>query len=160
MSWNMKKISAYKRRVGLIAIIVVSVYTVSGLRLFCADDFHASLRVYGSNAGSIAASASGIGNTEFSADGSMNLDAKRGTIPCSCKKKKKCPAIPRAAIIPNPGRASEFERLTKSVCCGSSPGQITDDLALAGGYSPFPDACGFSACHSFTPLALTCVLLI
>ncbi len=156
----MKKISTYKRRVGLIAIIVMSVYIISGLRLFCADDFLASLRVYGSNAGTIAASASGVGNTAVSADDSMNLDAKNGTIPCSCKKKKKCPAIPRAAITPNPGRASEFERLAKSVCCDSSPGQVADNLALAGGYSPFLDSFSFSACHSYTPLALTCALLI
>ncbi len=91
----MKKISAYKRRAGIIVIIVMSAYIVSGLRLFCADDFLASLRVYGSNAGTIAASASGVGDTEISADDSMNLDAKDGTLPCTCKKKKKCPAIPR-----------------------------------------------------------------
>ncbi|MBI5250556.1 MAG: hypothetical protein HY912_13780 [Desulfomonile tiedjei] len=157
----MKKISAYKRRAGVVMVVVMSLHIFSGLRLFCADDFLASLRVYGSNAGAIAANASGTGDTEVSVDDSINFDAKGGTLPCSCKKKKKCPTIPRAAITSNPNhRSSEFQRLAKSVCCDSSTCQVADNLALAGGYSPLLDLASFSACHSFTPLALTCVLLI
>jgi hypothetical protein len=157
----MKKISAYKRRAGIIVIIVMSAYIVSGLRLFCADDFLASLRVYGSNTGTFSASASGFGDTDVSAEDSMNLDAKDGTLPCTCKKKKKCPAIPRATITSNPNhRSSEFQRLAKSVCCDCSPGRVTDNLFPAGGHNPLLDLASLRACHSCTPLAVTCILLI
>lgn len=161
MSWKMKKIGACKRRAGIIVIIVMSTYIVSGLRLFCADDFLSSLRFYGSNAGASMAAVSGTDSAQISAGDSVNLNAKGRTLPCSCKKKKKCPAIPRATITSNPThRLSEFQRLANAECRDLLNAQVMSHRLFAGGDAPLLDSCSFSACRSFTPLALTCVLLI
>jgi hypothetical protein len=152
---NVKKISTYKRRAGIIMIIVMSFHILAGLRLFCTDEFLASFRAYASTI------ASRADNPEVSDANSLNLKGKGGTLPCSCKKKKKCPAIPRAAITSNPNHQSnEFQRLAKSECRDSLAAQGTDRSFLTGGDTPFLELAVSESVHSSTPLALTCVLLI
>jgi hypothetical protein len=157
----MQRISAYKRRAGIIAMIVMSSYFVSGLRLFCADDFLLPLRSFASNAATAVATASGAEDTEVSAHASVSFDATGGTSPCSCKKKKKCPAIPRTVITSNPThRLSEFQRLAKSECCDSLVPQVTGHHFFTRGNTPLLELASHAAFYSSTPFALTCVLLI
>ncbi len=150
----------YKRRFGfIVTIVVICVHGLSGLQIFCTDGFIGALRVPGSlfYAGAVTAS----GNANVSADNSVNSNTKGGTLPCSCKKKKKCPAIPRAAITSNPThRPSEFQRLAKSECCDSLVPQVVDLRFFTRGNTPLLELAWCSPFYSSTPLALTCVLLI
>lgn len=157
----MKKISAYKRKAGIIMILVMSFHIFAGLPLFCADEFFALLRAYGSNASGIMAIVSPTENAEVSVGKSANVNGKGGTVPCSCKKKKKCPAIPRAIITSNPThRSSEFQRLIKSEGRDSLIARVTDRSFLAGGDRLLLASAVSESFHSSTPLAFTCVLLI
>jgi hypothetical protein len=160
MSWNMKKISAYTRRAGFIMIVVMSFNIVSGLRLFCADDFLASFRAHGIESVALAVTVPSTGSAEVSAGASANSDGKGGTVPCRCKKKK-CPTIPRKFITLKPThRLSEFQRQAKSQGCDSLVPQVTGHRFAARGDRP-PMELGWSApffCSN--PLALTSVLLI
>lgn len=157
----MKKIGAYKRKAGIIMIIVMCFHIFAGLRLFCADESLALLRANGSTVDGIAAIGSPTANREVSFNQAANGNGKGGTVPCGCKKKKKCPAIPRAIITSNPThRPSEFQRLTKSECRDSLIAQVTDRSLLTGGDRPLLASDVSESFHSSTPLAFTCVLLI
>jgi len=162
MGVNMEKISANKRRAGLIMSVVMTFHLFSGLGLFCADEFLASFRAYVSeSAGALAATAPEDGISGASAGNSVNSHGKGGTLPCSCKKKKKCPAIPRTVITSNPThRLSEFQRLAKSECCDSLVPQVTGRHFFTRGNTPLLELASHAASYSSTPLALTCVLLI
>jgi hypothetical protein len=157
----MGKISAYKRRAGFIMVVVMSFNIVSGLRLFCADNFLASFRTHGIESVALAVAVPGTDNAEVSAGASANSDGKGGAVPCSCKKKKKCPAIPRTVIISNPShRLSEFQRQAKSQCCDSLVPQVTDQRFAARGAKPTMGLGWSAPFFSSNPLALTSVLLI
>jgi hypothetical protein len=157
----MKKIGVYKRKAGIIMIIVMSFHFFAGMRLFCADESLALLRANGSNVGDITALGSPIANKETSVNQTANGNGSGRTVPCGCKKKKKCPAIPRAIITSNPThRPSEFQRLTKSECRDSLIALVTDRSFRARGDGPLLASAVSESFHSSTPLAFTCVLLI
>jgi hypothetical protein len=157
----MGKISAYKRRAGLIMVVVMSLNIVSGLRLFCADDFLASFRAHGIESIARAVAVPGTGSAEVSAGAAANSDGKGGAVPCSCKKKKKCPAIPRTVITSNSThRLSEFQSQAKSQGCDSLIPQVTDHRFAARGARPTLELGWSAPFFSSNPLALTSVLLI
>ena len=162
MSWNVNKISAYRRRAGIITVFVMISYLFSGLGIFCADASLAQFRTHGmDNSSAVAVTPPDRDNGEVSAGASGNRDRKGGTLPCSCKKKKKCPAIPRAAIISNPThRSSEFQRLAKSDCWDALVSQTMDIHFVTRGNTPLLELAWRSSFFSSPPLALTCVLLI
>ncbi len=143
-------------------IVVMSFHLFSGVGLFCGNEFFASFRAYvAESAGALAATAPEDGISGASAGTSVSFHGKGGTLPCSCKKKKKCPAIPRTVITSNPThRMSEFQRLAKSECGDSLVSQVTGRHFFAVGNTPLLELASHAASYSNTPLALTCVLLI
>jgi hypothetical protein len=157
----MGKISAYRRRAGFIMVFVMSFNIVSGLRLFCADDLLASFRTHGMESIALAVDVPATGSAEVSAGAAANSDGKGGAVPCSCKKKKKCPAIPRTVITSNQShRLSEFQRQAKSQGCDSLVPQVTDHRFAARGAKPTLGLGWRAPFFSSNPLALTSVLLI
>lgn len=142
-------------------IVVMSFHVLAGLRLFCADESLALFRAYGSNASDIATIFSSNEKADVSIGTSANVSGKGRTVPCSCKKKKKCPAIPRAMITSNPShRSSEFQRPTKSEGRDSLIGRVTDRSFRARRGGPLLALAVSESFHSSTPLSFTCVLLI
>jgi hypothetical protein len=161
MSLSMKKISAYKNRAVIIMIVVMSFHILSGLRLFCADRVLPPIRDHAGDKVALAVALPGHGSTEVSAGTSTGLDNKGGPSRCSCKKKPKCVAIPRAVITSNPAhRVSELQRQAKSLCYDTLVPQMTTKWFAAKHAPPLIELGGRAPSHCLTPLSLTCVLLI
>jgi len=160
MNWNMKKISSYRRSAGLVMAVVMSVHLLSGLGLFCANETLRPLRALG-----IDLVVTGITASEDRVEGSGSswdtAGSQDGNSNCCCKKHKKCPAIPRAAITSNPThRFYEVQRQSKSVCCESLVLQVTDHCFAGRGDPPLMELAWSAPFFCSNPLALTSVLLI
>jgi hypothetical protein len=142
-------------------IVVMSFHILSGLRLFCADRGLPPIRAHEGGNVALAASLPGHGSAEVSAGTSKELDNKGGPSRCSCKKKPKCAAIPRAIITSNPAhRVSELQRQAKSLCYDTLVPQMTTKWFAAKHAPPLIELGSRAPSHSLTPLSLTCILLI
>jgi hypothetical protein len=156
----MKKISAYQKKAGIIMVVVMSFHSFTGFGVFCADRSLASFKAGASGGASLTVTAPDDNNVDVSPGTFVNSHGKTGTLPCSCQKKK-CPAIPRAAITSTPThRLNEFQRLAKSECCDSLVSQVIDHHFVSRGNTPLLELAWYIPLYSYTPLALTCVLLI
>ncbi|MFH0822335.1 MAG: hypothetical protein V2B18_06250 [Pseudomonadota bacterium] len=156
----MKRIGAYKKQLVLVLVVVVSFHLLGGTGLSCA--IMSSHRVPSSEgnrpnpavAGDDLAGASGA---VWNAD----RDPARNS-PCSCKKQKKCPAVPRATLTSNPThRVNEFQRLIKAVCQDTLGSSMTEArFVTRAGASLVESVCTVTVSFTPTPLELTCILLI
>jgi len=155
----MKRISADKRWAGIVTVVVMSCHLLSGTGLFCALQFHNPAHGLGDDRTAPAVTGSDRGYVSASVWTSVR--GKDGTFPCSCKKHKKCPAIPRATLTSNPThRFNEIQRQLQSVCHDSLASEVKDHrFALEDG-PPFMESVWCTPFYSFTPLAFSCVLLI
>jgi hypothetical protein len=138
---------------------VLSCQLVSGTGLFCTGQFLHASRSLGNDPTALAVAAAdreGVSGTALN-----STDIQSETPPCTCKKHKKCPTIPRAAITSNANyRANEYQRQAESACYGSFVPQAVDVRFGAGGdRSPTERPC-LASLYTSTVLASTCVLLI
>ena len=139
--------------------LVLSCQLVSGTGLFCAGQFsHPSRSLVNDPAALAVASADREGVPEGAWN---NADSQKGTPPCTCKKHKKCPTIPRSAITSNPNyRSNEYQRQAESACYDVFVCQTADiSFGAGGGRSP-TDRAWSAPLYTSTILASTCVLLI
>jgi len=154
MNKNIKQISAHRRLTGLVMALVVGVHIVSGSGIFCANlrPFIAFAALWS------AASDHDRGRVLVSTPNST--DNQSGPSNCCCKKK--CPAIPRSAIVSsNPTHrfhSGEFQ--AKSACYHSLVHQMTDHRFAARGDWPLMELARSAPLFGSNPLSLTCVLLI
>lgn len=160
MIWSMKKIGAYKNRGALVMALVLSYQLLTGTGLFCAIQIpHPPLSLANHQT---ALPGSTADREDSSGSAGINAGDSQGrTLPCSCKKHKKCPAIPRAIITSNPTHwFSEFPHQAKSDCYDALvPHAMEHRIAAKGG----PPLMKLAWCAPFfcsNPLALTSVLLI
>jgi hypothetical protein len=155
VGWNMKKITAYRRSAGLVMVVMMSAHIFSGLGLLCPTETLRMFRALG-------IAPSGNARAEIAGSNWDNTVASRGgTSKCCCKKHKKCPAIPRAAITSNPThRFNEVQFQAKSVCCDSLVPQVTDHRFSARGDRPLMELAWCAPFYCSNPLALTSILLI
>jgi hypothetical protein len=161
MSLSMKKISAYKNRAVIIMIFVMSFHILSGLRLFCADRILPPIRAHAGGNVALAVTLPGHGSADVSAGISTGLDNKGDPSQCSCKKKPKCAAIPRAVITSNPAhRVSELQRQAKSLCYDTLVPQMTTKRFAEKHAPPLIELGSRAPSHCLTSLSLTCILLI
>jgi len=160
MNWNMKKFNAFRRSAGLALVLVMGVYLFSGSGLFCTNETLRSIRALGIDPVAVGITASDdpgeVAGSAWDTAGSQG-----GSSNCCCKKHKKCPAIPRTAIISNPThRFYEVQFQAKSACCGSLSAQVTDHRFVTGGDPPLMELAWCAPFFCSNPLALTSVLLI
>jgi hypothetical protein len=150
----MKKIGAYRQWMGLVMVMLVSLHISGGLRFFCPTE----LRSLGIDIGVFAITAPGYDSGEF---GAPPVGSQSGTSKCNCKKQKKCPIIPRAAITLNPSqRFNQVQGQFKSVCCYSFVSHATDFRFATGSGPPLMELALSAWFCSPTPLVRACVLLI
>jgi len=142
-------------------LLAMSFHILSGVRLFCANELLRPFRTVGVEVGALAVTAPEPDSAQVSGAPPENRNTQSGASRCNCKNQKKCPAIPRTAIISNPtNRFGEFERQAKSVCSGSLALDVTDNGFLEARDTPFRQLACSGPLRSSTPLALSCVLLI
>lgn len=155
----MKRIGAYKTRTAFVMAFVLGCQLLTGTGLFCASQFLHASRSVGNDQTTIAGSTAEPEN--ISRDAVNNGESQSGTVPCSCKKKKKCPAIPRVTLTLSPTEwFNEIQSHFKSVCGDYvAPAPTCHRFAL-GSAPPFMESAGDTQFFSSTPLLNTCVLLI
>ena len=154
MNWNMNKFSVCGRSAGLALVVVMGVHLFSGLGLFCTTETLRSFRTLG-------ISSSGHDRGEVSGSAWDTAGSQGGSSKCCCKKHKKCPAVPRAAITSNPThRFHEVQLQAKSVCYDSLVPQVRDHCFAGRGDKPLMELAWCAQFYCSNPLALTSVLLI
>ena len=161
MSWKMKNIAAYKRRAVFAMVVVMCLHIFTGLRPFCANALAKPLQSAGTDPVAIGIPAAGSDRGEMAGSARENPESQSGPSNCSCKKQKKCPAIPRVIITSNPThRFNEVQRQAKTLCCEASFSQATDHRFVEYGHPPLMEWAWCTPFSSTTSRALTYVLLI
>lgn len=157
----MKKITAHKKSAGLVMVVMMSVHIFSGLGLLCPTETLRMFRALGIARVALGITLSDHDRGEVSGNGWDTARSQGGTSKCCCKKHKKCPAVPRVAIISNPThRFHEIQVQAKSVCCDSLVSHLTDHRFAARGARPLIELAWCAPFFCSNPLALTSVLLI
>lgn len=158
ISWNMKKIGAYRKWAGLVMAIMMGLHIFSGFRLLCPGALLPPLRAFGVDASALSSIAPEHNSGEIAA---ASAESRKGASKCNCKKQAKCPVIPRAAITSNPTqRFNDVQRQFKSERCHSLVSHVADYRLVTGSGPPLTELASCKSLYSSTPLALTCVLLI
>jgi hypothetical protein len=154
----MKRFTAYKNRGALVMALVFGWQLLTGTGFFCVNQYPHAFRSAGSDR---APSAEATVHPEDPSPRAWNGADSAGAPPCSCKKKKKCPTIPRTAITSNPThRCNEVNRQVKSACGDSLVLNVRHDHFAFGSAPPFLKQERSVPFASSTPLSNTCVLLI
>lgn len=154
----MKKIGAYRKWAGLVMAILMGLHVFSGLRLFCPRALLPPVLALVIDVGALARVAPEHNSGEIAAGGA---ESRSGASKCCCKKQKKCPVIPRAAIASNPTqRFNDVQRQFKSKCCHSLVSHVADYRLVTRSDPPLIELVSCTSLYSSTPRALTCVLLI
>ncbi len=157
----MKKISAYRRSAGIAMAVVMTVHLLSGLGLFCANETIRSIRALGIDLVAIIGITASEDRGEVSGSSWDTAGSQDGNSNCCCKKHKKCPAIPRAAITSNPThRFQKVQCQAKSVCYESFFPNVADHHFAKGGDPPLMEMVSRAPFYSSSPLELTSILLI
>ncbi len=142
-------------------VVVMTCHVFSGLGIFCADEFLLPFRAQGIVVSALTVAETYRDSADYSISVSMNADSQGSAAPCDCKKKKKCPAIPRSLMTSNStNRLSEFQREAESECFDSLASQVTDNYFATRGNSPFLEFSRRQASFCLDSLSLTCILLI
>lgn len=139
--------------------LVLSFQLLTGTGIYCVSQYPRASRSVGGDPAAVAGTTTDRG--DVSATAWKNADGQGGTLPCSCKKKKKCPTIPRATLTSNPTyRFYEVQRQSGSVCCDSLTTDLTDHRFAFRSAPPFMKCGVGNSFYSSDPLSITCVLLI
>lgn len=156
----MNIIGAHKKWTALALGFLLAFQLLTGTGFFCAFKFSQATPPTGNDLATFAADTNATGEvaSEDGWNGSVN---QRESVPCTCKKHKKCPTIPRLALTSYPvHRFTEIEQLSKGECRDHLAFNAKDyRFALRGGppYVGLESGCPF---RSAGPLEITCVLLI
>jgi hypothetical protein len=155
----MKRICAHKKRGSLVIALILGWQLLTGTGFFCVNQYPHAFRSAGS------ARTAHAGTTAVPDDGSAgawnNVAGQSGKVPCSCKKKKKCPTIPRTTLISNPThRFNEEQRQVRTACGESLVLNGTDRCFAFGSAPPFVKLAWGMPVSSSPHLSITCVLLI
>ena len=155
----MKKIGAHKRWTTVVMGLVLACQLLTGTGFFCAGLASHVSRPWVSDRTAFVDSNASV--EDLSEDARNCAVSERESVPCACKKHKKCPTIPRSALTSYPvHRFSEVERRLTGACCDYlSPYVKHHCFALRGGPPTVEWEVGKPFASS-TPLAITCVLLI
>jgi hypothetical protein len=141
--------------------VVMSVHVFSGLGLSCANEALRPFRGLGVDPVALGIASAGHDSGEVYATDGVAAESKGGTSRCCCKKQKKCPVIPRAAITSNPThRFHEGPSQAKAASCHYLVAELTDYRFSGRNDKPLVE---FAWCAPFfcaNPLALSSVLLI
>jgi hypothetical protein len=141
--------------------IVMSVHMLGVPGLYCAKGSFPPFRSFVIGLVGLSVTPPEDGRVEVASAGRDNPQSQRGSSNCSCKKQKKCPAIPRAVITSNPTyRFNEVQRQAKSGCLGSLVFRVPDHRCVSGENRLLMELACLSPFSSSNPLALACVLLI
>jgi len=157
----MRKTGAHKRLIGRLMVAVMCVHIFSGWGISCANEMLRPFRALG-----IDPSVVTIGGPDYAGGvvlgrASGTAETKQGHSKCCCKKQKKCPPIPRAAITSNPThRFHEVQIQATSACCQPLVPQETDHWFAARGSGSLMQLARSAPFFCSNPLALTSVLLI
>jgi hypothetical protein len=155
----MKRFGAYKYRGALAMALIFGWQLLTGTGFFCVNQYPHGLRAA---AGERTSSAGATVTPEDPSARAWNgADSPGGTRPCTCKKPKKCPAVPRTTITSSPTqRSHEVHRQVKSVCGDSLLLNVRDRHFAFGSAPPFLKHAWSAPFSSSPPLSITCVLLI
>ncbi len=152
----MKKIGAYKKWAAFVMAAAMSFHIFSGLLLFCPGKLLSMPGPAGIN--SIAAAIIVSDVTEGIT--APNAQNRNSATKCCCKKQKKCPVIPRAAIASNPfQRFNSLQREFQLVQYNSAVSHAIEYRWNRGSGPPFTQSAS-TYMFSTAPISLTCVLLI
>lgn len=158
MSWNLTMLSTYRKHIALGVIVVLACHLGGGTGLFCARKFSHPSRPSGNDRPGVPVTA--VGHDNVSVTGWNATEKRSGSSGCTCKKRK-CPTIPRSAILSKPvHRFTSFYCQPKQVGMESPlPHQSPCHFGRGGGRSL--ERWGPLVHLPFSrPLAYTCVLLI
>lgn len=155
----MKKIGAHRRWTTVVMGLVLACQLLTGTGFFCAGLTSHVSRPWVSDRTAFVDSNASV--EDLSEDASNGAVSERESVPCTCKKHKKCPTIPRSALTSYPiHRFLKVERLAKADCWDHlAPIAKDHRFALRGG-PPYLELESGCPIHSFSPLEATCVLLI
>ncbi len=157
----MKRITAHKRSVSVVMAVMMAFHVFGGFRILCANGFLPLVLALGIDRIALAITPPDNDTEVMSVAASHNSDSQGGKSKCCCKKQKKCPAIPRAAITVNPAqRFQEVQFQAKSACCDSLVPEVTDRRLASGGDRTLMELGSLSPFFCSNPLELTSVLLI
>ena len=152
----MKKIGAYKKWAAFVMAAAMSFHIFSGLLLFCPGKLLSMPWPAGINNFAAAINAPDV-TEEITGP---NAENRNSAAKCCCKKQKKCPVIPRAAIASNPcQRFNGVQREFQSVQCHSAVSHVIEYRWNPGSGPPFTQSAS-TYMFSTAPISLTCVLLI
>ena len=157
----MKNITAYKRWAVVVMIVVMGFDIFTGLRPLCANGLGPIFRALGMDRLGVAIAAPNDDREQIFGSAWATAEGRGGTSKCCCKRQKSCPAIPRTAITSNPTqRFNEVQRDAQLVYCDSFVPQGPDLRLATRGNAALLELAWRATLYSFTPLELTCVLLI
>jgi hypothetical protein len=161
MNLAMKNLAAYKRRAVFAMVVVMCFHILTGLRPFCGSGSVPPLRAAGMDGVAKAIPTVAGDQGEIASAARDNPGTQKTASKCSCKKQKKCAAIPRAVLTSNPShRFNEVQRQAKSVCLDSLVWQVTDYRLASEENRLLMELACCSPFFCSNPLALTSVLLI
>lgn len=154
----MKIIGEHKKSTTLVLGFVLAFQLLTGTGFFCAAQYAQAPNPSGNESRAFADTNASVEDVFASPwKGSVS---ERESGPCTCKKHKKCPTIPRSTLISNPNhRLAEVERLLNCAGCDGIAPVESHRLALRGGPS-YVESVSSRPFPSSSPLAGTCVLLI
>jgi hypothetical protein len=159
MNGIVKTISALKNRIAVSTFVILACQLLCGIGFFCAIQFPQT-------SFSAENDLTGLSATSHINDGicpiTWNSDESKGrSLPCSCKKQRKCPAVINVTLISNEThRINEFQRRVVSVCSDSLSTDSTDHLCALVGDPPLIKPVWFYPFFRPSPTMITCVLLI
>jgi hypothetical protein len=155
----MTKFGALNKQGAIIMALVLSCQLLTGTGFFCAGKIpNLSRSVVSDRTASAGAT---VSREDDSAGPGIHADDHGGTLPCTCKKQKKCPTIPRSTLTSNPTyRFNEVQRQFWSASADALTPDLTDYRVASGGSPPFLRSAWDKPFSPYTPLGISCVLLI
>lgn len=152
-------LGALNKQGAIIMALVLSCQLLTGTGFFCAGKIPNLSRSVVSDR---TASAGATVDREVDSAGPwISADGHPGMPPCTCKKQKKCPTIPRSTLTSNPTyRFNEVQRQFWSAFADLLTPDLADCRVASGGSPPFLRSAWDKPFSPQNPLAISCVLLI
>jgi hypothetical protein len=162
ISRDMKRNLTRKRCAAIAMIMVMCFHFMSGSKLLCM--LLLPLQASASDSVPHTIMPANYDSGQVRANSGVDTRNTHKPLGSCCKKGKSCPTIPRSLITSNSThRVSEFQRLAKSASHDSS---VLDAREFCYGYGygnaiPLMESTYYASVRpSFTPLSMTCILLI
>ena len=158
MRWSLTMTNSYKKPLALFVTLVLACHLCGGTGLFCTKQFPHPARSSGNDRPGTPVFSVEQGNVSVGAW--SPADKHRGPSECTCKKRK-CPTIPRSAILSKPPhRFTTFHFQPKHVGFDSLLPQVKRVLFGLGGSTSLVQWVSLRCLPFTSPLACTSVLLM